>query len=561
MARKKGTKKKAAKRRKRTVERAINQRRVPRKSRKAKIERKKTARSERKKSIESTSVGKQLSLCDRLFHLLTETSVVVYASEPVGDYAATFISDNVKRLTGYSYRSFVRGHDFWIDHVHPDDRERVLKEIPEIFKDGYYEYEYRFRHKKGHYIWMHDEMKLICDNEGKPIEIIGYWTDVTKRRQMEDDLRHRMERIRNFMESATEGFVLMDSKFNVIDANQYLLDQFDISIEDVRRMNIIDLSGDLWESGRYDKYMEVLEHGKPCFFEDVVAPAEFGARHLNLIAFRVGGDIGLIVQDVTAMKKNEEKLLETEERFRSLYDSINAGVVIHDVDGVIISVNKRACEILELREDDLIGSDMKELCRDLVNEKGEKLEGDDHPLVKTLHTCAPVRNQTVGTYSEDSVDRSWLLVNTEPVFDPVTGKMEEVICTFQDITEQKNIGDALEESEQRYRHLFENSPIGIGISGMDGKVITANKAMLEMIGYTLDEVREINIADTYVHVDDRRRMLQALNQYGRVTDYRVRLKRKDGTPYVAVLNISRINIGGTDYFHTILLPPRITGDK
>ncbi|MGD8979429.1 MAG: hypothetical protein PVH23_05120, partial [candidate division WOR-3 bacterium] len=61
----------------------------------------------------------------------------------------------------------------------------------------------------------------------------------------------------------------------------------------------------------------------------------------------------------------------------------------------------------------------------------------------------------------------------------------------------------------------------------------------------------INIADTYVSVDDRRRLLQALNQYGRVTDYRVRLKRKDGTPYDAILNISRVNIGGNDYYHTM----------
>jgi PAS domain S-box-containing protein len=129
--------------------------------------------------------------------------------------------------------------------------------------------------------------------------------------------------------------------------------------------------------------------------------------------------------------------------------------------------------------------------------------------------------------------------------------MEEVICTFVDITEQKNMGDALEESEERYRHLFENSPIGIGISAMDGKIITANKAMLDIMGCTLDEARKINLADTYESVDDRRRLLQALNQYGRVTDYVVRLKRKDGTIYDAVLSITRINLGGRDYYHTI----------
>jgi PAS domain S-box-containing protein len=75
--------------------------------------------------------------------------------------------------------------------------------------------------------------------------------------------------------------------------------------------------------------------------------------------------------------------------------------------------------------------------------------------------------------------------------------------------------------------------------------------MQDITGYSLDEIRKINIGDTYVNVDDRRRLLQDLNQYGRVTDYRIQLKRKDGTPYTAILNISRINIGGTDYYHTM----------
>ncbi|MGB7054872.1 MAG: PAS domain-containing protein, partial [bacterium] len=236
---------------------------------------------------------------------------------------------------------------------------------------------------------------------------------------------------------------------------------------------------------------------------------------------------------------------------RSIYDSLNAGIVIHDIEGVVVSANRRACEILDREEKELVGADMNELCSNMVNDKGQKIEAQDHPLTRTLQTTSPVRNQTIGLPSDEPAKSTWLLVNTEPIFDTETKKLDEVLCTFIDITEQKNIGDALEESEERYRHIFENSPIGIGISGMDGRVITANNAMLEITGYSLDEFRKINIADTYVSVDDRRRLLQALNQYGRVTDYLVRLKRKDGTSYDAILNITRINLGGTDYYHTM----------
>ena len=549
---KKKTKKKTAKRGKTAKERTVMVRKAvkkpkPKQAKKIPV---KTARAKREKAPKSIRKERKFSLGERLFHLLTETSVVVYAAKPGGDYAATFISDNVKRLTGYSYKTFLREPGFWLGHVHPDDRERVLKEIPRIFEHGYYEYEYRFKHKNGNYIWMRDEMKLVRDDKGSPLEIVGYWTDVTRRKQMEEDIRQRMERIRNFMESATEGFVLMDKDFNVIEVNQYLLDTFDLKMEEVEGINVLDLSTDLWESGRYEKYMEVLATGKPCVFEDVITPPKFGEKHLNMVVFRVGSDIGMIVQDITEYKKYEKTLLENEERLRSLYDSINAGIVIHDLNGVVVSANNRAAEILDLDEEAIIGADLREVCSNMVDDRGQKIEPQNHPLTKTLNTTIPVRNQIVGT-NDDPANRTWLMINTEPVFDPETKEMDEVVCTFTDITEQKNIGDALEESEERYRHLFENSPIGIGISGMEGKVITANKAMLEIMGYTLDEVRAINIADIYENVEDRRRLLQALNQYGRVTDYRVRLKRKDGTSYDAILNITRINLGGKDYLHTM----------
>ena len=83
--------------------------------------------------------------------------------------------------------------------------------------------------------------------------------------------------------------------------------------------------------------------------------------------------------------------------------------------------------------------------------------------------------------------------------------------------------------------------------------------MQVITGYTLKEFRKINLADTYVNEKDRKVLLEALDRYGSLTDYRVRLKRKDGTPYDALLSVSRINIGGKDYVHTICHV--ITGKK
>ncbi len=120
---------------------------------------------------------------ERLEYLIASTSAVIYAAQPRGDYGAIFISDNVTQLFGYEPEQFLESSSFWIDHVHPKDANRINRELENLFKDKYYSYEYRFRCKDGQYKWIRDEMKLIEDEDGKPLEIVGILTDVTFRKE------------------------------------------------------------------------------------------------------------------------------------------------------------------------------------------------------------------------------------------------------------------------------------------------------------------------------------------------------------------------------------------
>lgn len=125
----------------------------------------------------------------RLEHLLSASPAVIYTSKTDGDYCATFISDNITTQLGYEPRDFTNNPGFWVDGIHPDDRERVLAERPEVLEHGRYVHEYRFRHKDGSYRWMHDKLRLVNDNGGSPREIVGSWIDITGRVQLEDELR------------------------------------------------------------------------------------------------------------------------------------------------------------------------------------------------------------------------------------------------------------------------------------------------------------------------------------------------------------------------------------
>jgi len=122
---------------------------------------------------------------------------------------------------------------------------------------------------------------------------------------------------------------------------------------------------------------------------------------------------------------------------------------------------------------------------------------------------------------------------------------------IKNLADRKQMEDALRESGESFQYIFEQSPLGICIESLDGKIVACNKIMEATTGYSFNELKKMNLADLYENKEDKEALLKVIKRNGRVADYQVRLKRKDGTPYDALFNISRINLGGVDFLHTI----------
>jgi PAS domain S-box-containing protein len=122
---------------------------------------------------------------DRLARLLTSSPAVIYSFEAKGNFAPTFVSDNIHRVFGYDPGEYLEHPDFWRKRVHPDDLGRVEAEIGRLFAIGIHSLEYRFRRKDGSYCWVNDEQHLLKDKAGAPVEIVGSWSDITARKEAE----------------------------------------------------------------------------------------------------------------------------------------------------------------------------------------------------------------------------------------------------------------------------------------------------------------------------------------------------------------------------------------
>lgn len=124
---------------------------------------------------------KLLSTNARLQHLLTATPAMIYSCEPTSTCGTTFISDNVRPQLGHAPEEFLANRQFWIEHIHPEDKHQVQADVDILLRAGSHQREYRFRAKDGSYRWLHDEVRLVRDERGEPMEVVGYWIDITER--------------------------------------------------------------------------------------------------------------------------------------------------------------------------------------------------------------------------------------------------------------------------------------------------------------------------------------------------------------------------------------------
>ena len=144
---------------------------------------------------------------DELSFLISATPGVLYTSKPESDLGAIFISPSVKAQTGYDPGDFTGEPKFWADHIHPEDKERVLTGLGALFEKGHHTHEYRFCHADGSYRWMHDQLSLLRDPNGKSERIAGLWIDITDRKNLEQRLEKRVAERTEKLQRANQALV------------------------------------------------------------------------------------------------------------------------------------------------------------------------------------------------------------------------------------------------------------------------------------------------------------------------------------------------------------------
>ncbi len=382
----------------------------------------------------------------RLRRLLSGSPVVIYSADASDVLTTTYISENVAEHFGHPASAFLDHADFWIEHVHPDDRDRILEEFPRKLEEGGGEVEYRFRSADGSYRWIRDGFEVVESAGGGTTEIVGYLLDVTEQRSAEEDLRESEQRFRQLAEHIDEVFWISSPDKSEIeyvspafrevwqhpeealyeDSARWLEDVHPADRERVREAIPRQIEGE------YDEeYRIVRPDGEVRWVWDRAYPI----RDEEGEVWRIVG----VAQDITERKEAVDALEGMERYYRALMEHSADVVFVLEPDATIRQASAAVVELLGVPADELHGRDaldfVHERDRDRVAKRFDNAvsdrEGEARASYRVVRADGEIRH--VEAVAQNLMD---------------VPAVEGIVVNVRDITEQVDLETQLRQSQK-----------------------------------------------------------------------------------------------------------------
>jgi phosphoserine phosphatase RsbU/P len=200
---------------------------------------------ERTKELEQTcSYRDRTEEALRMAEVIVDRSPAILFRRKADDKSTlVYVSNNIEQM-GYSAEEFLSGRIHFRDIVHPDDTDRVGVEVQGYAEKDVEEYTqvYRILAKNGDVHWIEDQTSVERDAQGNKTFNQGILVDITERKLAEEELRKSEEKFRRIVETAGEGFILMDEKLEIVDVNDAYCRLLGYTREEVLGKTPIDLA-------------------------------------------------------------------------------------------------------------------------------------------------------------------------------------------------------------------------------------------------------------------------------------------------------------------------------
>ncbi|MGY5854730.1 MAG: PAS domain S-box protein [Candidatus Thorarchaeota archaeon] len=435
-------------------------------------------------------------------------------------------------------KSEVIGENWFQIVVPEEDKQRNLEVFKQLM-DGEVEpveyFENRIIKKSGELRLIAWHNQVLRDKEGNIIGLLSSGEDITDRKQMELELRESEERFRTLVEEGSHGYlVFQGNPPRIVYSNPAIQRILRYSEEGTQTMSyegVLDLLMEDEREAAQNRYFAALEFG-----EDPESDYEFKIiggdgnevwimTSPRLITLNNVPAYQVLVVDITERMQNQEELERSEERYRLLYENLSDGLIITDKEGNITMASSQAAHLFDMTPEDIVGTHILTYIH--PDQKDEIAD----TFRKSLETQEAVPGGIeIHGLKRDGSEFYYHVTNTVLI---ENGESIGYQSLLRDITERKRMGDALKESEQKYRMLVEHIPEVAWTSDSMGHTLFISPNVEGVYGYTPEEIYEKGEELWFgrIHPDDMERVKQEYselieNNIGFDTEYRI--QRKDG---------------------------------
>jgi len=384
-------------------------------------------------------------------------------------------------------------------------------------------FEINFRRKSGEIVTIETRERLIW-KDGRVAEVHGIGRDVTERKRAERALRESEERYRRLVDVSPDGIVVHRAG-KIAYANSAVARLMGTELpEELVGRDIHDFIHPDYVNvvvGRIQKSLEegvqapmmeekfVRIDGATIDGEAVAMPLTYEGEPAMLV----------VVRDITDRKKAQEALLARERELNNIFEFTGTAMLIIEEDMTITKCNHEFELLVGYTKEEIEGR-MKWTAFIHPDELSRMV--DFHKTRRINVAAAPAH------YESRAIDRNGIVKHIYTTIGLIPEPSQSVAAVL-DITDRKRSENALRESEEKLRNLFDSSKDVIFLSTITGWFYDINKAGEEFFGYTRDELLRLDAQDIYRNEKDRDALHEAIEAVGFVKDWEVTFKRKDGS--------------------------------
>jgi PAS domain S-box-containing protein len=318
--------------------------------------------------------------------------------------------------------------------------------------------------------------------------------DITERLQVEQALRQSEARLRYIIQHDPNAIVVLDRDLRYLAASQRYLRDYGIQEQNIIGKYHYDVFPDMPQSWR-EIHQRVLsgavERNDDDYFVRPDGTVEYYRWECRPWRQTDGSIGGLVVYSeiTTERKLAEQKLKESEEKFRTLFECMAQGVVYQDADYKITEANPAALRILGLTMEQIQGRTSMDPRWRSIHEDGSVFPGETHAAIVALQTGQEVKNVVMGVFNPLAESYNWININAVPQFRPGEDKPYQAFTTFEDITVRKKNEMQLKEQLEELRRWH-------------ATVIGREKRVLELKQEVNELLRQAGRPPRYLSVED-----------------------------------------------------------